>query len=100
MSPLRLAGLVLLFLFSSAFALQVTPGSPCAELCLDPQNGNSTVSSTDTSDIVCSDSQYQSDKAGIKFRTCMECMQNSTKVDGGQTDISWFLCENRRSRSL
>ena len=87
----------LLFLLSSVSALQVTPGSKCASVCLDQQDGNSldpAASSNSPDDMVCKDVEFYSDANGLKFKSCVECLQNSEQVNGTENDISWFLCKN------
>lgn len=78
-------------------ALQVTPNSPCASLCLDPAG----LPGLDTpnirkEDIVCSNRDYAGEK-GQKFQGCMNCLQNSTYSQGSQNDQAWFMCESSSS---
>ncbi|KAF3064546.1 hypothetical protein GL218_02182 [Daldinia childiae] len=85
---------VLLLLFGFANSLQVTPGSPCAAVCLDHQDGNTqnpAASSTNSSDISCLDSDYSSSSTGIKFENCLSCLKDSKAVSGSESDVSWFL---------
>lgn len=77
-------------IISRALALQVTPGSACASVCLDSAQGDTQL---DPSDIVCDDSDYFSSKAGVKFKKCEECLQTSKTVNGSESDSSRFLCE-------
>ncbi|KAK7959528.1 uncharacterized protein PG986_004382 [Apiospora aurea] len=82
------------------FALEVTPGSSCAALCLnnpesDPLNPAS--SSTSPSDITCSDEGYSETSAGIKFKNCLECLRDSRDAKNGENDVSWFLYNLRYS---
>ncbi|KAK9770421.1 putative LPXTG-domain-containing protein [Seiridium cardinale] len=81
-------------------ALQVSPGSTCANICLDnPESDplNASSSSTTVADIACNDDDYQSSSTGIKFKNCLECLQTSTNVSGTENDVSWFLYNLRYS---
>ncbi|KAK4113820.1 hypothetical protein N656DRAFT_695378, partial [Canariomyces notabilis] len=74
-------------------ALQVTPNSPCASLCLDsPELDVSDPNSSNTrnSDITCLDSDY-SRAPGNKFKECMTCLQRSDFSQGSESDTMWFL---------
>lgn len=85
-----------LLLTSSAFALQVSPNSPCAAVCLDDQKhdpSDPTGSNTHGSDIVCSDSSYYTTVVGKKFQSCVSCLQSSDFSDDGESDQGWFLCK-------
>ena len=78
------------------WALQVTPNSPCASVCMDdptqdPSDPN--LSNTSGSDIVCLDGDYTNTTVGQKFETCLNCLQNSTASSSGENDQAWFLCE-------
>ncbi len=89
----------LLALASSSWALQVTPGSACADVCLDQKNGNPSepnASTTGLSDIVCNDDDYSTTSVGVKFKSCLSCLQTSTSVNGSESDTAWFLCELSR----
>lgn len=90
--------LFLLFSFTQAVScLQVAPGSECAALCLDKPDGNpndAAASSTDSNDIVCRDSDYSSKPTGIKFKNCLECLQDSAAVNGDENDALWYLCKS------
>jgi hypothetical protein len=88
--------LVILVLLRGIAALQVTPNSPCAALCiddqsLDPSDPNS--SNTKNSDMVCTDEDYTKSQAGTKWQGCMSCLQNSTFSQGAENDQMWFLCK-------
>lgn len=89
--------LSLLFsLLSSTTALQVTPGSACASVCLDSPDVDSmraTASTTNSSDIVCDDVDYFSSSTGQKFKDCLTCLQTSNALSGEENDVSWFLCK-------
>jgi len=85
-------------LFQLAVALEVTPGSACAALCLDnPESDpNDPRSSTTTpNDIVCSDDDYNTSPYGIKFQNCLDCLQSSNATSETENDTSWFLCMHR-----
>jgi hypothetical protein len=94
--PLFLLLLLLLLLLPSTTAIQVAPSSPCAPICLDSPDGDSTraaASTTNSSDIVCNDIDYFSSVRGQKFKDCITCLQTSTATSGGENDVSWFLCK-------
>ncbi|KAK5631144.1 hypothetical protein RRF57_006859 [Xylaria bambusicola] len=96
---------VILFLLSICFlsdvtALQVTPGSSCAALCLDnpesdPLNPGS--SNTTPKDISCTDDSYDNSVTGIKFKNCLDCLQKSNATTDTESDVSWFLYNIRYS---
>jgi hypothetical protein len=80
-------------------ALQVTPGSPCADFCIDEKTldqSDPKSSNTDGDDIVCNDFEFSSDNAGKKFQRCMTCLQGSDFVKGSESDLDWFLCTSCR----
>ncbi|KAH8664185.1 hypothetical protein BX600DRAFT_512247 [Xylariales sp. PMI_506] len=87
--------IIISFLSALSLALQVSPNSTCAALCLDnPANGNPldpAASTTNSSDITCVDSDYSTTSTGIKFKNCIDCLQDSTDVSGEENDIHWFL---------
>lgn len=95
--PGSLSALLILTLLSSISALRVTPGSPCASQCLENPSGNSlgdrAASITNTSDIVCSDIEFFSSTAGLKFKDCVSCLQTSRGAKGDDSDSAWFLCK-------
>ncbi|KAI5924157.1 hypothetical protein F4810DRAFT_665957 [Camillea tinctor] len=81
-------------------ALQVTPGSTCAALCLDnPESDplDPASSNTRSSDIVCSDEDYDSVSTGIKYKNCLDCLQKSNATSGTESDTAWFLYNVRYS---
>ena len=85
-----------LLLIHQAPALQVTPSSPCAAVCLDDRSqdvSDPTKSNTHGSDIACSDSSYSATVVGEKFESCVNCLQNSAFSDSGENDQAWFLCK-------
>ncbi|KAK8859316.1 hypothetical protein PGQ11_010050 [Apiospora arundinis] len=84
----------LLSLATLSVALQVSPNSTCAALCLDTPEGNPLdpkASNTNYTDISCFDDEYSSSAKGLKFKNCVECLRDSKDVGGGENDISWFL---------
>jgi len=95
MSRPSTVSILLLHLFTfQAQALQVSPNSPCAAVCLDDPKqpvSDPTKSNTQGSDIVCSDSSYSSTVQGEKFKSCISCLQTSSFSESGENDQSWFL---------
>ncbi|CAJ2507525.1 Uu.00g087110.m01.CDS01 [Anthostomella pinea] len=93
--------LVTLVLFKHhGVALQVTPGSACAALCLDDPEGDALdpkSSNTTPDDIVCTDEDYETSGAGIKYKNCIDCLQKSNATSGTESDTSWFLYNVRYS---
>ncbi|KAI1505623.1 hypothetical protein F5X99DRAFT_214311 [Biscogniauxia marginata] len=92
--------LAFLLFQSHGMALQVTPGSTCAALCLDnpetdPLDPDS--SNTRPDDIVCGDEEYESSSTGIKYKNCIDCLQQSNATSGTENDASWFLYNVRYS---
>ncbi|KAI1776293.1 hypothetical protein F4818DRAFT_375886 [Hypoxylon cercidicola] len=99
-SSLTLILFCLLFFRRETAALQVTPGSTCAAICLDAPEGDvrdPAASSTNSSDIVCNDEEYTTTASGIRFKSCVECLQESHAVSGEENDISWYLYNLRYS---
>lgn len=77
--------------------LQVTPNSACAQLCIDNPTADVSdpnSSTTNGTDIVCTDEAYTSTSAGQKFNSCVSCLQNSTANSTTESDQEWFLCES------
>lgn len=75
--------------------MQVTPGSSCAAICLDGSENNMrdpAASTTNSTDIVCNDQDYSTTASGIRFKSCVECLQESHSMSGEENDISWYLC--------
>ncbi|KAI1824631.1 hypothetical protein F4861DRAFT_247269 [Xylaria intraflava] len=104
MRSLSASSLVVVLLLRSVIALEVTPGSSCAVLCLDnpESNPNDPKSSTTTpDDIVCADDEYNTASPGIKFQNCLSCLQTSNATDNAtsntESDTSWFLYNLRYS---
>jgi hypothetical protein len=89
--------LALIYFSISTLALQVTPNSPCASICID--NPSADVSDPNTSntygsDIVCTDAEYANTAVGQKFEKCITCLQNSTANSTTESDQGWFLCKS------
>ncbi|KAI0150182.1 hypothetical protein GGR57DRAFT_493251 [Xylariaceae sp. FL1272] len=100
MNPLSILVSAVLSLLPLGNALQVTPGSACAALCLDDTEGDSSdpnASNTEPSDITCTDDDYESTTRGVKFKNCVNCLQNSNATSDTENDISWFLYNVRYS---
>ncbi|POR37062.1 Uncharacterized protein TPAR_02740 [Tolypocladium paradoxum] len=95
MKPSPGSVLFLLFAISRAvLALEVTPASHCATVCLDSPGGNpfkASDSTTKSTDISCQDLDYSTTDTGIKFRKCLECLQTSKKVDREESDLKWYI---------
>ncbi|KAG6356977.1 hypothetical protein INS49_014853 [Diaporthe citri] len=92
-----------LFLLSSTAAIQVTPGSSCASVCLDSSDGDpmrAAASTTNSSDIVCNDVDYFSSSTGQKFKDCITCLQTSNALSGEESDVSWFLYNLRYASAV
>jgi hypothetical protein len=84
------------YILPSARALQVTPNSACAQMCTDdpsPDVSNPSGANISGSDIICKDDDYPGSATGQRFENCINCLQNSTAVDAGESDQAWFLCE-------
>lgn len=84
------------FMIRLAVALQVTPNSPCAALCLDSEDldkSDPNSSSTKGSDITCDDDLFSTTKKGQKIQNCLTCLQESNFVQGSESDQKWFLCK-------
>lgn len=92
--------LLLLFFVTAARALEVTPNSPCASLCLNdnqanPNNGNN--SWTIATDTVCDDWELAGPTStikGRKWKDCLGCEKDSTATDAesNENEVYWFLC--------
>lgn len=79
---------------STTFALQVTPNSQCASVCLDDADKDKSdpkSSNTVGSDIICRDPNYAT-PVGQKYKKCIECLQNSADKSQSESDLQWFLC--------
>ena len=89
------AFLVACILLGASEALQVTPNSQCAAICIDAADqdvSDPNVSNTKGSDIVCRDENY-SNPVGQKFQKCVTCLQNSADASATESDLQWFLCK-------
>lgn len=81
-------------------ALQVSPNSPCAPVCLDDPNDDASDSNalnTTGADITCIDKDYNTTAKGQRFVSCLNCLQTSTASDSGQNDQDWYLCMYKSS---
>ncbi|KAF3770665.1 hypothetical protein M406DRAFT_354521, partial [Cryphonectria parasitica EP155] len=74
-------------------ALQVTPGSSCSSFCGD-------ASSTNSTDIVCSDFDYYSSATGSTFMNCIECLETSNVTSGSDSDVAWLFYNLRYASSV
>ncbi|KAH6652121.1 hypothetical protein BKA67DRAFT_497576, partial [Truncatella angustata] len=86
--------LALALLGSKIAALQVTPNSPCSSFCVDSKGldiSDPNSSNTANDDITCYDKEFSSTLAGQKFQRCMSCLQDSSFIQGSESDQSWFL---------
>jgi hypothetical protein len=84
-------------------ALQVTPDSECAALCSDGSNttlSDASLSRTNSSDIVCGDSEYSKTGKGIRFKNCLNCLQKSEATWEEESDVFWFLCKSYAEKAL
>ncbi|KAJ9143845.1 Exo-alpha-sialidase neuraminidase [Pleurostoma richardsiae] len=91
------------YLLSSVFALEVTPGSECASVCLNQPDSDASdpkSSWTNSTDIVCENVDYFSSSTGEKYKSCVECLQTSDAVSGSENDLSWFLYNLRFAVSV
>ncbi|XXH00149.1 hypothetical protein Hte_006491 [Hypoxylon texense] len=93
-SSLILIFLCLLFFRKETAALQVTAGSSCAAVCLDDPEGDvqdPAASSTNSSDIVCNDEEYSTTASGIRFKNCVECLQESHAMSGDENNLRYSV---------
>lgn len=93
MASSLLATLLAAYVATPAWALQVTPNSACASLCMDNAAADPSdpgASNTYGSDIVCNDYDYGS-AVGLKYQSCMNCLQNSSAETNTESDQAWFL---------
>lgn len=81
-----LLSVFILSVISTGF--HVSPGSPCSSQCTIDGAVD-----TNTSDIVCSDTDFSATSTGLKFKNCIECLQTSRQFSGSDSDVSWFLCK-------
>jgi hypothetical protein len=80
------AGLLALFT-TPGTAIRAVPSQQCAAACGD-------VTQTTSSDIVCSDADFQNTPKGQAMQNCLSCQQNSTANDPntGESDLRWLMC--------
>ncbi|KAK1760632.1 hypothetical protein QBC47DRAFT_10891 [Echria macrotheca] len=100
MTPLMRIPAAFLALLGLVSALQVTPNSPCASVCIDQPNFDVSApasSNTRNTDIVCTDAALSSTPQGQKWKDCMTCLQHSTFSQGPENDQMWFLYNARYS---
>lgn len=91
-------GLALCFAAQS-LALQVTPNSKCASLCMEDPEGDISdlaASSTNYTEIPCLDNDFADTTKGNKYRKCIECLQTSREASGTESDVKWYLCKHTR----
>ncbi|KAK4455758.1 hypothetical protein QBC34DRAFT_390846 [Podospora aff. communis PSN243] len=103
MAPPRIAQALLAIVAAAGLgsALQVTPNSPCAQICQDqPQFDVSAPASSNTknSDMFCEDADHHGAE-GSKWKDCMTCLQTSDFYQGEESDQMWFLFNLRYSIS-
>ncbi|KAI6252551.1 hypothetical protein MCOR03_005420 [Pyricularia oryzae] len=96
---------ITLCLFSTvATALQVAPGSPCASVCQDRNDGDGNDakgSTTSVKDIACEDPDFDSRTIrGMKFKECTQCLQSSRYTSGEETDLMWYLYNLRYAANV
>ncbi|EGX89521.1 hypothetical protein CCM_07773 [Cordyceps militaris CM01] len=88
------SALLLAWVFSTADALQVTPGSKCAKVCLDSGSDNpwkASDSNTNITDVTCSDASYLNTPVGQHYQRCLSCLQRSNRFWDGEADLKWFV---------
>ncbi|KAL2068249.1 hypothetical protein VTL71DRAFT_16347 [Oculimacula yallundae] len=81
-------------LLSPVLALQVSPNSACASVCIDDRSSDASdpnVSNTFGSDIVCKDEEYGSTSTGSKFQRCLNCLQGSSASSANENDQGWYF---------
>jgi len=81
-------------LISPTLALQVTPNSACASLCMDlPSSDASDPNSSNIygSGVVCQDVDYGSSATGSKFEGCLNCLQSSSASAASENDQGWYF---------
>ncbi|KAJ0116276.1 hypothetical protein J7T55_005222 [Diaporthe amygdali] len=92
--------LLALILSHNVVALQVTPNSPCSSVCLDSSTldeSDPNSSNTESTDIVCEDTDLTNTSTGSKWKQCMTCLQTSTFEQGSESDQYWFIYNLRYS---
>jgi hypothetical protein len=95
------AALVALARIPLAVALMATPNSPCFATCAQSSDSSiaNGVTSINSTEIVCSDGDFQSKAAGQSYQQCASCLQGSTFSFDGQYDQGWFLCKRKKDIS-
>jgi len=103
MARLHLAFLLMTGLITSTLAIEFTPNSGCAPVCMDNSSQNASnpdASTIQGSDIVCAVGDYQSTAVGQKFENCLNCLQNSSTSTSTENDVMWFLCKLTKLTNL
>ncbi|CAG8977756.1 hypothetical protein HYALB_00010977 [Hymenoscyphus albidus] len=81
---------------TGVLGLKVSEGSPCAHICLEGTDVSDPVSSSTLGDeIVCQDKSFNETSTGQKFKSCLNCLQNSTVSENGGNDVKWFMYNMR-----
>jgi hypothetical protein len=91
-----LAFLLMTGLMVRTLAIEFTPNSGCASVCMDTSSQNASDPNASTihgSDIVCTVGDYQSTAVGQKFEKCVNCLQNSSTSTSTVNDVMWYLCQ-------
>ncbi|KAI9746479.1 MAG: hypothetical protein M1818_000192 [Claussenomyces sp. TS43310] len=91
---MRFVYIASLAILPSSLALQATPGSACASLCMDnPAYNASSVDSFTTvpADLTCSDVAYDKTAGGKRFESCVSCLQGSSAVNGDVNDLGALI---------
>ena len=72
-------------------ALYVVDGSNCTATCRTSPTGLS----TNSSDVSCLDTDYNTTYTGVFFEGCVSCELESLAFEHGtgQTDLGWALCK-------
>jgi hypothetical protein len=100
LSRLPLFLFLVILAIHTATALQVTPDSPCADVCIgagDVGRSDPEKSETTGKDIACDDDVFASTARGRKAQACMTCLQGSTFTKDSESDQKWFLYNLRFS---
>lgn len=87
--------LILSFNVGHLSAFYVVPGSNCTDAC----SSAFTAYTTNGSDIVCHDTDYNSTTIGEAFQICVSCEIQSPALNPYtvQTDVGWALCKCKLS---
>ncbi|KAG5998704.1 hypothetical protein E4U43_002367 [Claviceps pusilla] len=104
-----------------ARALHVASDSPCSQACLDDDDDAArgpsasasasavAVAKTNSSALaaprtnssaerrLCRDEQFDSEPRGVRFKTCVRCLQGSTYSMGHESDQAWLLYDLRHT---